>query len=79
MCGPFVNTGLCWAPALCVTLCSGPVGEEGRHSQNQEAGMGSAEVLELQWRGAWSLGGSETREPMSVGWGAGGKHDTPAS
>lgn len=42
---PSVNTGLCWAPAMCVTLCSGLVRDMGRQSQNQESGVGSIKVL----------------------------------
>ena len=44
------------------------LGHGGRGQAESEPGGkdGHAEVLELHCVGDWSLGGSETREPMSV-------------
>lgn len=53
MCEPFMNTGLYWAPAVCVPLCSGLVGEVGRQIQNQEAGLGVVKVLGASVDGSW--------------------------
>ena len=63
--GP-LRTLACVGHLLCVPVSALGHGGRGQAESEPRSRDGRDEVLELHCVGAWSLGGSETREPMRV-------------